>query len=131
MKRFILRSVPVFALGIFLLFPAANGEEPVPVDPLFPAFMPVEGVAGNIKGVGSGTMNNLMALAVVPFGLDRRFMHLGFHVYDVGFQSQNSEAARPMVYTTTLLLILIIVALDLAAVLLRARLRRGFTTERF
>jgi phosphate transport system permease protein len=37
----------------------------------------------------------------------RSFMHLGFHIYDVGFQSQNSEAAKPMVYTTTLLLIVL------------------------
>ena len=54
---------------------------------------------------------------------ERSFMHLGFHIYDLGFQSQNSEAAKPMVYTTTLLLILIIVALNLFAVWIRARLR--------
>ena len=54
---------------------------------------------------------------------ERSFMHLGFHIYDLGFQSQNSEAARPMVYTTTLLLILIIVALNLFAIWIRARLR--------
>ena len=39
---------------------------------------------------------------------ERSFMHLGFHIYDLGFQSQNSEAAKPMVFTTTLLLISII-----------------------
>ena len=39
-------------------------------------------------------------------------MHLGFHIYDVGFQSQNSEAAKPMVFTTTLLLIAIIAVLN-------------------
>ena len=42
---------------------------------------------------------------------ERSFMHLGFHIYDVGFQSQNSEAAKPMVFTTTLLLIAIVAAL--------------------
>src|SRR5438270_10562011 len=36
---------------------------------------------------------------------ERSFMHLGFHIFDVAFQSQNSEAGRPMVYSTTLLLI--------------------------
>ncbi|MBI1367186.1 MAG: phosphate ABC transporter permease PstA [Planctomycetes bacterium] len=61
----------------------------------------------------------------------RSFMHLGFHIYDVGFQSQNSEAAKPMVFTTTLLLIAIIAALNLAAVWLRARLRRKFVVSRF
>jgi len=57
---------------------------------------------------------------------ERSFMHLGFHIYDVGFQSQNSEAAKPMVFTTTLLLIAIVVALNLAAFALRARLHRRF-----
>ena len=31
------------------------------------------------------------------FHLDRKFMHLGFHIYDVGFQSPNVEASKPMV----------------------------------
>jgi phosphate transport system permease protein len=57
---------------------------------------------------------------------ERSFMHLGFHIYDVGFQSPNSEAAKPMVYTTTLLLILLIVVLNLVAISVRARLRRKF-----
>jgi len=54
----------------------------------------------------------------------RSFMHLGFHIYDVGFQSQNSEAARPLVFTTTLLLIMIVVTLNAFAIWVRARLRR-------
>lgn len=60
------------------------------------------------------------------FHPERSFMHLGFHIYDLGFQSQNSEAAKPMVYTTTLLLIGIIVLLNIAAIVVRARLRRRF-----
>ena len=59
--------------------------------------------------------------------LDRKFMHLGFHIYDVGFQSPNVDAARPMVYTTTLLLLLIVVALNLTAITLRSRLRKKFS----
>ncbi len=55
---------------------------------------------------------------------ERSFMHLGFHIYDLGFQSQNSEAAKPMVYTTTLLLIGIILVLNFVAVAVRTRLRR-------
>jgi phosphate transport system permease protein len=58
---------------------------------------------------------------------ERSFMHLGFHIFDLGFQSQNSEAAKPMVYTTTLLLIGIVVSLNLLAIWIRARLRRRFT----
>jgi phosphate transport system permease protein len=56
--------------------------------------------------------------------LERKFMHLGFHIYDVGFQSPNIEAAKPMVYATTLLLVGIVVFLNLTAIFLRARIRR-------
>jgi phosphate transport system permease protein len=61
----------------------------------------------------------------------RSFMHLGFHVYDLGFQSQNSEAAKPMVFTTTLLLIGIITTLNVFAIWLRSRLRRRFHGPQF
>ena len=57
------------------------------------------------------------------FHLERKFMHLGFHIYDVGFQSPNVEAAKPMVFMTTLLLIVIVIALNLAAITIRNRLR--------
>lgn len=62
---------------------------------------------------------------------DRSFMHLGFHIYDLGFQSQNSEAAKPMVFTTTLLLIVIIALLNVMAVWLRSRLRKRFVSSAF
>jgi phosphate transport system permease protein len=55
--------------------------------------------------------------------LERKFMHLGFHIYDVGFQSPNVEAARPLVYATSLLLVIIIVVLNLFAIRLRNRMR--------
>ena len=55
--------------------------------------------------------------------LERKFMHLGFHIYDVGFQSPNSEAALPMVFSTALLLILIVIVLNSSAILIRNRLR--------
>jgi phosphate transport system permease protein len=58
--------------------------------------------------------------------LDRKFMHLGFHIYDVGFQSPNVEAARPLVYATAFLLVLVIVALNLSAISLRNRLREKY-----
>ena len=63
--------------------------------------------------------------------LERSFMHLGFHIYDLGFQSQNSEAAKPMVYTTTLLLIAVIFILNILAVRIRTRLRSKFVTAAF
>jgi len=55
--------------------------------------------------------------------LDRSFMHLGFHIYDLGFQSPDSQAARPLVWTTTLLLLAIVLSLNLVAVVIRAKLR--------
>lgn len=56
--------------------------------------------------------------------LERKFMHLGFHIYDVGFQSPNVEAAIPMVYSTTLLLIAIVVVLNVLAMYVRNRIRK-------
>ena len=58
--------------------------------------------------------------------LDRKFMHLGFHIYDVGFQSPNVDAVRPLVFATALLLILIIIVLNLTAILLRNRLEARY-----
>jgi phosphate transport system permease protein len=63
------------------------------------------------------------------FHLDRKFMHLGFHIYDVGFQSPNVEASKPMVYVTTLLLLLIVLTLTSAAIVLRNRMRRRFQSR--
>lgn len=65
------------------------------------------------------------------FHPSRSFMHLGFHIYDLGFQSQNSEAAKPMVFTTTLLLIGVVTMLNVTAVWLRSRLRRRFVGAQF
>jgi phosphate transport system permease protein len=68
---------------------------------------------------------NLPLDSVPPFlHLERKFMHLGFHIYDVGFQSPNVEAAKPAVYAAALVLLVLVVALNLAAILLRNRLRR-------
>jgi phosphate transport system permease protein len=61
--------------------------------------------------------------------LDRKFMHLGFHIYDVGFQSPNVDAARPMVFATTLMLLLIVVLLNIFAISMRNRLRRRYATS--
>jgi phosphate transport system permease protein len=65
------------------------------------------------------------------FHLDRKFMHLGFHIYDVGFQSPNVEAAKPMVYTTTIFLLLIVVLLNLTAIVVRNKLREKYKTGAF
>ena len=60
--------------------------------------------------------------------LERKFMHLGFHIYDVGFQSPNVEAAIPMVYTTTLVLLFTVLILNLTAILVRNKLRKWYST---
>ncbi|HJV48004.1 MAG TPA: phosphate ABC transporter permease PstA [Geothrix sp.] len=85
---------------------------------------------------GAGEVAPLMLTGVVklapsmpldgtfPFlHLDRKFMHLGFHIYDVGFQSPNSEAAKPMVFMASFLLLLVVVVLNLFALNLRRKLR--------
>ncbi len=58
--------------------------------------------------------------------MDQKFMHLGFHIYDVGFQSPNVEASRPLVYATAFLLVLLVVALNLTAIILRNKMREKF-----
>lgn len=60
---------------------------------------------------------------------ERKIMHLGFHIYDVGFQSPNVEAARPLVYATALTLVLIILILNLTAIAIRNRLREKYRSE--
>ena len=93
---------------------------------------------------GAGEVAPLMITGVVklapslpldgtfPFiHLERKFMHLGFHIYDVGFQSPNVEAALPMVYTTALLLIVIVVALNLLAIYMRNNLKKKYKTSTF
>ncbi|GIZ13159.1 phosphate transport system permease protein PstA [Pseudomonas sp. NCCP-436] len=58
--------------------------------------------------------------------LDQKIMHLGFHIYDVGFQSPNVEAARPLVYATALLLVVVIALLNISAVYIRNHLREKY-----
>jgi ABC-type phosphate transport system permease subunit len=79
--------------------------------------------------VGAVKLNqDLPVSTTAPFlHADRSFMHLGFHIYDLGFQSPDSQAARPMVWTTTLLFLCIVFALNLAAIMIRAKLRGRMT----
>ena len=93
---------------------------------------------------GAGEVAPLMLVGVVKLApelpidgvfpylhLERSFMHLGFHIYDVGFQSRNSEAGKPMVFVTTLLLIAMIAAMNAAAIVIRNRLKRRFAGSQF
>jgi len=63
--------------------------------------------------------------------LDRKFMHLGFHIYDIGFQSPNVEAAKPMVFVTTLLLVLIVLTMSSIAIYLRNKMKKRYTFGTF
>ncbi len=65
------------------------------------------------------------------FHLERKFMHLGFHIFDVAFQSPNVEAARPMVFTTALLLVGIVLLLNMTAIIVRNRLRKRYSSTAF
>jgi phosphate transport system permease protein len=58
--------------------------------------------------------------------LERKFMVLGFHILDVGFQSPNVEATTPLVFATALLLILVVTLMNLVAIALRNHLRRKY-----
>ncbi|MHB8766256.1 MAG: phosphate ABC transporter permease PstA, partial [Deferrisomatales bacterium] len=93
---------------------------------------------------GAGEVAPLMLVGVVklapelpldgvfPFlHLERSFMHLGFHIYDVGFQSRNAEAGKPMVFVTTLLLIGLVGAMNASAIVIRNRLKRRFFAGHF
>jgi len=93
---------------------------------------------------GAGEVAPLMLVGVVKYApdlpidgtppfihLERKFMHLGFHIYDLGFQSPDSEAAKPMVFATTFLLIVLVVVLNLGAILIRDHLRKKYASGTF
>lgn len=65
------------------------------------------------------------------FHMDRKFMHLGFHIYDVGFQSPNVEAAKPMVFVTTLLLLAIVITASSTAIHIRNKMKQRYSTKAF
>ncbi|MFT4648903.1 MAG: phosphate transport system permease protein [Glaciecola sp.] len=109
------RAMPGILTGMILAIARGAGE----VAPLM--------LVGAVKMAPDLPVDLSQAPYLFP---QRSFMHLGFHIYDLGFQSQDSEAARPMVFATTLLLICIVVALNLSAIWLRARLRKRFRAAR-
>ena len=93
---------------------------------------------------GAGEVAPLMLVGVKKLALDlpidgtfpfvhpeREFMHLAYLIYDVGFQSPNAQAAQPMVFTITFLLVAIIALLNLAAIWIRSRLRRRYVAQQF
>ncbi|MCH2205392.1 MAG: phosphate ABC transporter permease PstA [Lentisphaerales bacterium] len=66
-----------------------------------------------------------------PFGLERKFLHLGYNIYHVGFKSVDSEATKPLVFATTLLLITIVALLNLTGIIIRQRLKKKYASGAF
>ena len=102
---------PAILTGIILAVARAAGE----VAPLM--------LVGVVKFAPTLPVDNLF-----PYlHLERQFMHLGFHIYDVGFQSSNVEAAAPLAFATALLLMLLVVGLNLLAIIYRSRLESRYS----
>ncbi len=110
------RALPGIMTGMILAIARGAGE----VAPLM--------LVGAVKLAPELVVDTSSTAPFVHIHPERSFMHLGFHIYDLGFQSQNSEAAKPMVYTTTLLLIVIIVALNVTAIWVRSRLKKRYSS---
>jgi len=109
------RAMPGVLTGVILAMARGAGE----VAPLM--------LVGAVK-----TASGALVDGSFPYvHADRSFLHLGFTIYDVGFQSQNSEAGKPMVFTITMLLIVLITTLNLAAMWLRSRLRKKYAAGNF
>jgi phosphate transport system permease protein len=108
-------SLPGILTGVILAMARGAGE----VAPLM--------LVGVVKLAPSLPLDD-----IAPFiHPERKFMHLGFHIYDLGFQSPDAEAAKPVVYATALLLIVVVVTLNLTAILIRNRLKKRFAVSSF
>ena len=108
-------SLPGILTGVILAMARGAGE----VAPLM--------LVGVVKLAPSLPLDD-----IAPFiHPERKFMHLGFHIYDLGFQSPDAEAAKPVVYATALLLIVVVVSLNLTAILMRNHLKKRFAVSSF
>jgi phosphate transport system permease protein len=101
-------AMPGMLTGLILAIARAAGE----VAPLM------------LTGVVKHAVNLPIDMSAPFIHFDRKFMHLGFHIYDVGFQSPNIEAARPMVFNTTLILLVVVFALNMVAIVIRNRIKK-------
>ncbi|MCG6656655.1 phosphate ABC transporter permease PstA [Halomonas campisalis] len=100
-------AVPAMLTGVILAIARAAGE----VAPLM--LVGVAKLAPQVPVDGE-----------FPFlHLDRKFMHLGYHLYDTAFHGDDVQAAMPVVYATALLLVLVVLVLNLTAIFMRHHLR--------
>ena len=108
-------SAPGILTGLILAMARGAGE----VAPLM--------LVGVVKHAPDLPIDNIYPF----FHIERKFMHMGYHIFDLGFHSPDSEAAKPMVFATTFLLILLVVVMNLAAILIRNKLRKKYATSVF
>jgi len=63
-------------------------------------------------------------LPLLPKGLSSQFMSPSYHVYVLSTQSPDVDATKPILYATVLVLLALTFTLNIAAVVVRARMRR-------
>jgi len=63
-------------------------------------------------------------LPLLPKGLSSQFMTPSYHVYVLSTQSPDVDATKPILYATVLVLLILPFTLNVAAVIVRARMRR-------
>lgn len=108
-------SAPGILTGLILAMARGAGE----VAPLM--------LVGVVKHAPDLPLDNIYPF----FHIERKFMHMGYHIFDLGFHSPDSEAAKPMVFATTFLLIMLVVVMNLAAIIIRTKLRKKYKTSVF
>ena len=63
-------------------------------------------------------------MADLPKSLTDQFMDLGYHIFILSTQSPNVEKTKPILYATVVVLLLLTFALNIVAILIRARMRK-------
>jgi phosphate transport system permease protein len=63
----------------------------------------------------------------LPTGLSSQFMTPSYHVYVLATQSPDVDATKPILYSTVLVLLALTFTLNIAAIVVRARVRRRST----
>ena len=85
------------------------------------AILSVSRGAGEVAPIMfTGAAYFLPYLPASPFD---QFMELGYHIFVLSTQSPNVDQTKPILYGTVLVLLLLTFALNLTAILLRARMR--------
>jgi len=108
-------SAPGILTGLILAMARGAGE----VAPLM--------LVGVVKHAPDLPLDNIYPF----FHIERKFMHMGYHIFDLGFHSPDSEAAKPMVFATTFLLIMLVIVMNLAAIIIRNKLKKKYTSSVF